>query len=91
MLLPSLLSPWDLLGVSLIKLALAFYGCSHQCFGFAMMDVAMTKIEEQRRRREELLLDLHNYCRRDVIFIVRSPQVMMPKNSATRSFLCLRN
>lgn len=59
MLLPSLLSPWDLLGVSLIKLALAFYGCSHQCFGFAMMDVAMTKIEEQRQRREELLLDLH--------------------------------
>jgi hypothetical protein len=68
MLLPSLLSPWDLLGVSLIKLALAFYGCSHQCFGFAMMDVAMTKIEEQRQRREELLLDLHMIIAEEMSF-----------------------
>ena len=68
MLLPSLLSPWDLLGVSLIKPALAFYGCSHQCFGFAMMDVAMTKIEEQRQRREELLLDLHMIIAEEMSF-----------------------
>ena len=59
MLLPSLY----LLGVFgaflLIKLALTYDGCSHQSLGFAMMDLAMTNIEERRRRREELLLTLH--------------------------------
>ena len=31
----------DLLGIFLIQLALTFYGCSHHCFAFDMLDVAM--------------------------------------------------
>ena len=31
----------DFFDIFLIKLALTFYGCSHHCFAFAMMDMAM--------------------------------------------------